>query len=154
MSRSSLLRTFSPGLLILLLGACDSGSAISNSPAGMDPTVSGVPTAVPIGDTLHIGDITIRIKSIDAPEPGLPYARESAAALEQLTRSGISCFDTGEGSRQRMIAWCYTADGQGIGAAMVKSGWAFNAAPAYMSHYATEQREALLEQRGMHRQLP
>jgi len=75
------------------------------------------------GDTVKIGEARFRLKGVAAPEgrsgPAADFARKTIAA------SGwIACRETGGLTFSRYEAFCYTASGVDIGAAIIRAGLA------------------------------
>jgi endonuclease YncB( thermonuclease family) len=86
------------------------------------------------GDTLRLGEATVRLSGLDAPERGQPCQRADGtrfdcgeAAARQLAafvqRRGISCSVTERDRYGRLVGVCH-AEGRDLAEAMVASGWA------------------------------
>jgi len=76
------------------------------------------------GDTIRIGETSVRIWGIAAPERSEPGGRQATAAMaDLLARGPVSCLDSGSRSHGRVVAAC-TVAGVDVGGAMVASGWA------------------------------
>lgn len=86
------------------------------------------------GDTLKLGDATVRLAGLDAPERGQVCQRADgtrfdcgeAAARHLATlvhRRGVACGVTGRDRYGRAVGLCH-ADGLDLAEAMVASGWA------------------------------
>lgn len=79
------------------------------------------------GDTIYIGENSIRIFGIDAPELDRPYGQQSKWKMVELVKGQvIKAVLTGEGSYERYVARCYLPDGRDIAAEMVKAGLALD----------------------------
>lgn len=103
------------------------------------------------GDSLRMGERTIRLQGVDAPEyrqncrdgagAEWPCGRAARAALERLARSpGLACESHEQDRYRRAVARCRTAEGVDLARAMVAAGWAVvlprHALPGY--HRAEE----------------
>ncbi|WP_181700200.1 thermonuclease family protein [Chthonobacter albigriseus] len=110
------------------------------------------------GDTLAIGQETIRLHGIDAPEasqtcarPGggrWPCGREAIRALERLAGAGpLSCTPLGKDAYDRTLAVCRSS-GKDVNGAMVSSGlaWAFR---KYAKDYVKAEEAAHAAGRGI-----
>lgn len=86
------------------------------------------------GDTLRLGEVTVRLAGLDAPERGQPCQRADGtrfdcgeAAARQLAslvqRRGVSCSVVGRDRYARAVGVCH-AEGRDLAEAMVASGWA------------------------------
>lgn len=109
--------------------------------------LTGVPRIVD-GDTLEIGETTIRLHGIDAPEAGQPYGRDAINALARLIeRRAIRCDGDKRDDYARLLATCYAGSIE-VNAEMVRSGhaWAF---VKYSADYAAAERDARGAQLGM-----
>ena len=106
------------------------------------------------GDTLRIGDVTIRLAGLDAPE-----LRQScgAVACGEMARDTlqsmigdqeIACTPTGDRTYGRIVATCRTEMIEDIGAAVVARGSAMNA-PRYLPDYASQTAAAAAAGLGM-----
>lgn len=103
-----------PALTLLLITLASTASAAD---------LSGPARAID-GDTIRIGETSVRIWGIAAPERSEPGGREATAAMaDLLARGQVSCLDSGDRSHGRVVAAC-TVAGVDIGGAMVASGWA------------------------------
>lgn len=101
------------------------------------PGVIAGPATVVDGDTLAIGRQAIRLEGIDAEELKEPNGPRAAVALALLLHGHvISCHPSGT-SYNRMVAICL-ADGEDIGAAMVRGGAALDCA-----HYSNGKYRSL-----------
>lgn len=107
------------------------------------------------GDTLHLGGVAYRLWGIDAPElhqicpDGWPAGVKATETIAELMRGKqITCEGRGHDRYGRTIALC-RADGQDIGAAMVRVGmaWAF---VRYSSDYVGIEAEASRAGLGIH----
>lgn len=84
------------------------------------------PCYVVDGDTLNIGDLSIRLFGIDAPELDHPYGNNAKWALINLCRGHIiqAVIEQGDLTHDRTVATCYLPDGRDLSAEMVKLGMA------------------------------
>lgn len=102
------------------------------------------PARIVDGDTLVIGDISIRLHGVDAAETGQRCVGEgrkivrpgdfAAALLEDLVAGGVSCFGSERDDYGRLIAVCRTSKGEDINRRLVEEGWAW-AFVRYSSDY-------------------
>lgn len=115
------------------------------------------------GDTLKFAGKTkeqtvrVRIASIDAPESKqncrterkqVPCGEQAGAYLKALISGGeVRCEMWGKPTRDRVAAICFV-DGQDIGRAMVRAGWAINE-DKYGNLYAAEETSARSESKGI-----
>lgn len=78
------------------------------------------------GDTIFIGDTSIRLFGIDAPELDHPYGNNAKWALINLCRGHIiqAVIEQGDLTYDRTVATCYLPDGRDLSAEMVKLGMA------------------------------
>lgn len=128
-------------ILIHVASVCDPGWA---------GEASG-PARVIDGDTLVIGDTTIRLHGIDAAETrqrcvtqDRKIARPGESAVEilaVLVKDGVACFGTQLDDYGRLIATCRTATGQDINCRLVEDGWAW-AFVKHSSDYMEEEASA------------
>lgn len=89
-------------------------------------------TSVGDGDTLHVNDggkrLTIRVASIDAPEMAqAPYGQQTWQSLQQLlpvSSTATLKYQTKD-HYGRTVAEVFSADGRGVGLALVQQGSAF-----------------------------
>jgi endonuclease YncB( thermonuclease family) len=111
------------------------------------------------GDTLELVDAKrIRLWGIDAPEgaqtcqrAGRPWrcGDEATAALLALVNGReLTCVERDIDQYGRIVATC-TVNGEDIGAAMVRQGWALDFERYSNGAYAAEQLEAEQAQRGL-----
>ncbi len=79
------------------------------------------------GDTIFIGNASIRLSGIDAPELDHPYGKNAKWALVKLCKGKIvrAVLD-GATSHDRTVATCYLPDGRDLSAEMVKLGMAID----------------------------
>lgn len=107
------------------------------------------------GDTLKLAGTTYRLNGIDAPEKqqvcadGWPAGRLAADRLAALTQAkAVECEGKGRDRYGRVIAVC-KADGEDIGATLVREGfaWAF---VRYSRDYLAIEQEARSENIGIH----
>lgn len=124
-------------------------------------TLSGRVSVVD-GDTLVMRDgRRIRLFGIDAPEndqtcldgKGVGYrcGNRSADALAGLIgRSGqVECSVRDIDQYQRFVALCRTAEGVELNKEMVRAGWAVDYQRFSRRKFASEQREAQIDRRGI-----
>lgn len=112
-----------------------------------------ITVALTDGDTIKIGQVPYRLAGMDAPE----ISQMCLDSSNNLYKCGViskkylytfvynktlKCDPSGT-SYKRIVATCY-ADGEDIGKAMVRSGWAVSA-----GKYAMEEQSAKLNQRGI-----
>ena len=107
------------------------------------------------GDTIKIGDTTLRLWGIDAPESrqvcddGWAAGQEAARTLRTLMQGRrLECQDRGKDRYGATLALC-TADGTDLSAAMVIAGMAW----AYLEHgraYVDHERDARNARKGVH----
>jgi micrococcal nuclease len=87
-------------------------------------TIKG-PCHVQDGDSIFIGDTSIRLHGIDAPELDHPYGKNAKWELIKLCKGQIvSAVLEGSLSHKRIVATCYLPDGRDLSAEMVKLGMA------------------------------
>ena len=79
------------------------------------------------GDTLVIGDRTIRLHGIDAPELDHPYGKNAKWALVKLCKGHrITAVFDGTSTHDRPVAICTLPDGRDLSAEMVRLGFAID----------------------------
>lgn len=107
------------------------------------------------GDTLKLNDTTYRLWGIDAPESkqacadDWPAGQEATKALSDLIQGrAVACEARTQDRYGRTVGLC-RADGQDIGAAMVRAGmaWAF---VRYSFDYVAQEAEAKAANSGVH----
>ena len=107
------------------------------------------------GDTIKQGGVTYRLWGIDAPESaqtcpdGWPAGSLATTRLKALTASrSVVCDDRGRDRYGRIIARC-TANGEDLGAIMVREGmaWAF---VRYSRDYVEQEARAKADRLGVH----
>lgn len=135
-------------IFLLLLLCVGSFSLMAQEPSG--DTVSGVARVVD-GDTLVIQGQRIRFFGVDAPESSQSCGSESArwacgqeagAQLrEKIAGAPVVCEGQSRDPYGRLLATCYTADGEDLNGWMVSQGLAI-AYTRYSSRYAAVQNEA------------
>lgn len=112
------------------------------------------------GDTLRIGNRTIRLAGIDAVEyrqfctaaDGSQWscgtrAREALEAL--VAQGGLACTPVATDRYQRAVATCRTRETPDLGAMQVLGGWAVNQNERDGGPYALEEARAAAEKRGI-----
>jgi endonuclease YncB( thermonuclease family) len=118
------------------------------APAAAQPLVG--PTTLVDGDTLKMGDATVRLHGIDAPEAKQTCDREgqtwacgeaSTRQLKALVDSGtVICRPLGTDAHGRTVATCNVAAIE-INRAMVSAGWA-TAFRSYSNDYVADEQSA------------
>jgi micrococcal nuclease len=79
------------------------------------------------GDTIVIGNASIRLAGIDAPELDHPYGKNAKWALINLCKGQtVNAVLEGAMSYDRTVATCYLPDGRDLSAEMVKLGLAID----------------------------
>ena len=87
-------------------------------------TINGI-CRVLDGDSIFIGDTSIRLHGLDAPELDHPYGNNAKWALIKLCKGQVvSAVLEGSLSHNRKVATCYLPDGRDLSAEMVKLGMA------------------------------
>ncbi|MCB1538603.1 MAG: thermonuclease family protein [Rhodospirillales bacterium] len=115
----------------------------STAPAG---TVLNGHAQVHDGDTIRIGQASIRLWGIDAAElkqrcGGTPCGEQARAALAAIIDGRVvTCFPHGK-SYRRIVARC-SVDGMDLGSAMARAGMAFDYARYSHGAYADDERAA------------
>mgnify|MGYP003703976479 CR=1 FL=1 len=109
--------------------------------------VSG-PARIIDGDTLVIGETTIRLHGIDAAETGqrcageghkiLRPGKDAIQLLQRLAESGVSCVGSEWDDYGRLVAVCRSEKGEDINRSLVAAGWAW-AFVKYSSNYVEEE---------------
>ena len=84
------------------------------------------------GDTVVVNGISVRLKGVDAAESGTELGEEAARAMRLIAGNWLRCELTGEVTHRRQVGYCVNAEGEDIGAAIVKQGLALACA-----HYST-----------------
>ncbi|HEY5713375.1 MAG TPA: thermonuclease family protein [Allosphingosinicella sp.] len=124
-------------------------------------TRSGTGIRVIDGDSMRIGNTTVRIAGIDAPEyrqtcrdaanAEWPCGHEARAALQRLIAApGFACIERARDRYRRRLSDCRTNDGD-VGAAMVRQGLADDARDPRFQRFAAELAEARRAHRGIWR---
>jgi endonuclease YncB( thermonuclease family) len=119
---------------VLLSGLGLPPALMGSAPRQQDWSALAAEVRVVDGDTLLLGERTVRLASVDAPERGQGCADAGgrgfdcgAAAAEALSRlvnnRSVLCLVTGHDRFGRGIGTC-TAGGVALNAALVASGWA------------------------------
>lgn len=135
-----------PGLLIL---ACAAVAGLSASSAGAQTDGRATVTD---GDTLALSGRTVRIWGVDAPESGQdcedgagrPWrcGQQAARALaDRIAGATIDCRTVEQDRYGRDVARC-SADGEDLGAWLVRSGWALDYKAFSASRHADEEAQA------------
>ena len=79
------------------------------------------------GDTITIGNTSIRLAGIDAPELDQPWGKKAKWELLALTKGQIIRAELdGSMSYERTVARCYLPDGRDLSLEMVKMGLALD----------------------------
>lgn len=80
------------------------------------------------GDTLRFVSQSVRLFGLDAEERNEPNGPIAAAGLRRIVASTayIRCVPTGATTYRRVVAQCYTAEGQDVAALMVSQGLALD----------------------------
>ena len=109
------------------------------------------------GDTIKVGQRSIRLSGVDAPEKGqmcqqgstvTACGRHATAALREIIgTSPVRCRVVDVDRYDRPVATC-TARGRDIGGAMVTAGWAV-AFTRYSDAYLSQQAAARATRRGL-----
>ena len=110
------------------------------------------------GDTLAIGDTTIRLLGIDAAESGQRCVGEgrqiirpgdtATERLASLASSAVTCVGTDYDDYGRFLAHCTTLDGASINETLVREGlaWAF---VKFSDEYSSQERAARNDKAGI-----
>ncbi|MCW5680391.1 MAG: thermonuclease family protein [Xanthobacteraceae bacterium] len=112
------------------------------------------------GDSFIIDQTTIRLEGIDAPEikqncmsgDGSFWrcGRDAQAFLSKLLRKGdVRCQPRAKDRYGRTIATCSARDTADVAEALVRAGWAINAAKIGEGKYAAAEAEAKEAKRGI-----
>lgn len=89
-------------------------------------TVSGICRVVD-GDTIRIGDVSLRLAGIDAPELDHPWGQKAKWELVRLCKGQKITAKIEPGmSYDRLVATCYLPDGRDLSAEMVRRGLALD----------------------------
>jgi endonuclease YncB( thermonuclease family) len=106
-------------------------------------------------DTIKLNGTTYRLWGIDAPEArqacgdGLAAGPEARRKLANLIGVGdVTCEPRGLDRYRRAIALC-RAEGEDLGAAMVRAGMAY-ALTRYSGDYVEQEKAAILSRAGVH----
>jgi len=79
------------------------------------------------GDTIMIGNATIRLAGVDAPELDHPWGQKAKWDLLALTKGQVIRAELdGSVSYDRTVARCYLSDGRDLAMEMVKMGLALD----------------------------
>ena len=116
------------------------------------------PARVIDGDTLDIAGQRIRLHGIDAPESRQTCARgerevrcgrAATAALRRLIdNEPVSCQERDVDRYRRIVVVCFNAEGQDVGAELVREGWAL-AYRQFSLDYVGEELEAEAAKAGL-----
>lgn len=103
------------------------------------------------GDTFHLCDgLKVRLDAVDTPEQGEPFYWEARSALARLIQTPdlklSDCRTDRTGKRQ---ACKVHADGKDIQAELVRQGMAWDWPRYSKGRYASEEKEAKIEKRGL-----
>jgi endonuclease YncB( thermonuclease family) len=142
------------GLAVMLSGLAVPPDLMGSAPRQQDWSALAIEVRVVDGDTLRLGDRTVRLAGIDAPERGQactdPAGRSfdcGAAAAEALSRlvnnRSVICLVAGRDRFGRGLGTCH-AGGVNLNEALVSSGWAlsYDDAPATLALEAEARRAA------------
>ena len=97
-----------------------------------DETVSGKVVKVIDGDTYDLltGDnktVRVRMNGIDAPEAGMPYAKQATEYLKELTRNQTIRISLKDKDRYgRFTSFSYLDDERELSCEMIKAGYAWH----------------------------
>lgn len=102
------------------------------------------------GDTLRIGEMRVRLFGIDAPEIAQEGGPEARERLRKLVAYGtlITCRRTATDRYARVVAKCYTINGEDLGRALVRDGFAF-AYRDYSEEYMNDEEFAQANKHGL-----
>lgn len=108
-------------------------------------TITGV-ASVRDGDGILFGDVEIRLQGVAAPEFGShakdPGGLEALRALERLaTGREVRCELDGSTARRRPVGVCFV-DGEDLGAALVRAGFARDCPAFSRGRYSDEEAAA------------
>jgi micrococcal nuclease len=89
-------------------------------------TLSGICYVVD-GDTIRIGNTSLRLAGIDAPELDHPWGQKAKWELVKLCKGNIiTAKIEPEMSYDRLVATCFLPDGRDLSAEMVRRGYAID----------------------------
>jgi len=141
-------------LVALVSGIGVPPDLMGSAPRQQDWSALAAEVRVVDGDTLRLGDRTVRLAKVDAPERGQACADGAgrpfdcgAAAAEALSRlvngRSVVCIVSGRDRFGRGLGQC-TAGGADLNAGLVGAGWAlaFNEDPAMLALEAEARRAA------------
>lgn len=130
---------------------------------GVPPVLSAPASAVRVvdGDTLKVGEATVRLAGLDAPERGQPCQKADGtlfdcgeAAARYLAalvhRRSLACDVAGRDRYGRFVGIC-RAEGRDLAEAMVASGWAIAVAEGRrgQARYGVAEAQARSARNGM-----
>ncbi len=108
------------------------------------------------GDTIVIGNTSIRLAGIDAPELDQPYGKKAKWELVNLTKGQIIRAELdGSMSHDRTVARCYLPDGRDLAMELVKVGlaldWGKFSSSEYRAFEPSDARKKLWRVAAKHR---
>jgi len=80
------------------------------------------------GDTLRFGSQAVRLYGVDAEERSEPNGPAATAGLRRIVAGTayIRCVPTGDTTHRRVVAQCFTAEGQDVAAMLITQGLALD----------------------------
>jgi len=94
------------------------------------------------GDTLHFGDLRVRLHGIDAPETRQAQGPIATQAMRQIVaRQELTVHVVDRDRFGRLVAKVFLPDGRDVGAMLVRGGFAL-ANPRFSTDYVADQRAA------------
>ena len=92
----------------------------------VSPTFSSAATYVRDADTIVVDNVPVRLNGVDAPELKTRAGRDAKRWMEKFLRGkSIECDLNGERTHDRWVGVCF-ADGEDIGAAVIRAGHALD----------------------------
>jgi endonuclease YncB( thermonuclease family) len=86
-------------------------------------TVEGLVTRVRDGDTVVVGDVPIRLGSLDCSEMNTTAGQRAAGRMRSLVSAEtLTCHLNGRESYDRKIGSCRLPDGRDVAAVMIQEG--------------------------------